>query len=579
MSLRPEHEVQGDCCTNFNVSSLLSFACPVFFSVVMAVSAVYPLSAQERLPHVIIDLGGAAVHERLPFDVSFLLAGKADPSLRVLGVAVLLGESSSLCQQTSRAVIDGETPDFGGHSVASYARWRRHAAIAADSFHLVIDPLKHSSDYTFCFSQRQGVAASLLEPLRGRWIAAIDSAAHTWSAEPSAEQIRLLQESVIARVAAIAGTNVTATIPEESLLRSSYRFARLLDEQDERDLAIADAKQTQQELRRHLESLARLPALTQLLTPRTRGSAEWREALERYHRGTGIARALTVGGFSALTLQAADGLIELADSPPVPAGPSTALDSVRRVEDVVLRVQNLRGTYRSIEQLLALVDVLSENARMRVVVGLRPEQVRELRGAVDQVRRTTITHLERLERIGSLIEGRRALIESDVADFTASAISDVWLTSTTWQTYRTRGKASIHADMGFAYLPAIGDVSSYVGAAFYLRPINKDARLWASRNATDWFLRSFSFTVGVSLNSLAREGVRENLFGSQNLLVGGGFRFTDAFRIAGGGVILREADANPAIRKSSLAVSPFVSASLDFELFETLGRLGTALFK
>jgi hypothetical protein len=53
---------------------------------------------------------------------------------------------------------------------------------------------------------------------------------------------------------------------------------------------------------------------------------------------------------------------------------------------------------------------------------------------------------------------------------------------------------------------------------------------------------------------------------------------TDALRFAGGWIVLKEHDDNPFVSEADVATSPFVSASLDFELRRLLGAFGSTLF-
>jgi len=110
----------------------------------------------------------------------------------------------------------------------------------------------------------------------------------------------------------------------------------------------------------------------------------------------------------------------------------------------------------------------------------------------------------------------------------------------------------------------------YVGSNIYFRPVNRDAPL-RSRGG---FLRRFSVNLGVSTNSVARSGRRTDLFGSQSVIAGAGYRLTDIFRVGAGAVVFRAEDPNPLLSRKRLAVSPYAALSFDFSLAKTFKGIG-----
>ena len=107
---------------------------------------------------------------------------------------------------------------------------------------------------------------------------------------------------------------------------------------------------------------------------------------------------------------------------------------------------------------------------------------------------------------------------------------------------KTKIKAYSHvsADMGVLIVPNIGQILPYVGANFYMRPVNRRVPLGDQRRLA----RQISFTVGVTAGGMKSDDLqvyrREDLFSSHSVLFGGGYRAVKNLRIGIGGMLYRE---------------------------------------
>jgi len=142
--------------------------------------------------------------------------------------------------------------------------------------------------------------------------------------------------------------------------------------------------------------------------------------------------------------------------------------------------------------------------------------------------------------------------------------------------YDTLQGVYISGDAGLVYVPEIDEVASYVGTNIYLRPINKDVPL----NQVSSFRHRFAITLGLTVQGIddKKDGVvqtRDNLFGSQALLIGAGFRVNRVLRIGAGALVFREKDPNPLVDRLSVTTSPFVTLSFDLNVARAFsGGLG-----
>jgi hypothetical protein len=130
----------------------------------------------------------------------------------------------------------------------------------------------------------------------------------------------------------------------------------------------------------------------------------------------------------------------------------------------------------------------------------------------------------------------------------------------------TRTDNYVGVDIGILHAWDISEAAPYIGLNFYLRPVNKDAPL--SREGGG-FMRRFSFTCGLTLRGIDdTRDTRENLFKSQSLVLGAGYRLSRNVRAGGGILVFRERDSEtyPLTRKTFLAYTPYFSASFDADV-------------
>jgi hypothetical protein len=130
-------------------------------------------------------------------------------------------------------------------------------------------------------------------------------------------------------------------------------------------------------------------------------------------------------------------------------------------------------------------------------------------------------------------------------------------------------------DVGVASAWDLDEAFSYIGMNLYTRPINKAAPL--RRGEQDWFRKRFSFTLGLSIQTLVKSGAYKGVFADRGLVTAVGWRVLDSIKLTAGGVILKENDRNPLVGDTRLAITPFVALSVDWDVRNTLQGLGTAL--
>jgi len=117
--------------------------------------------------------------------------------------------------------------------------------------------------------------------------------------------------------------------------------------------------------------------------------------------------------------------------------------------------------------------------------------------------------------------------------------------------------------------------SLIVGVYHQLRPVDPDIPF----KAYSWYsIRRFSVFLGLTINSIAEESLRDNLFGSNNIILGAGYQVSNAIRLSYGQVLFREINPNPVYSdRKTFASTSCLSLTLDLKVRDLLGGIVTVL--
>ena len=128
----------------------------------------------------------------------------------------------------------------------------------------------------------------------------------------------------------------------------------------------------------------------------------------------------------------------------------------------------------------------------------------------------------------------------------------------------SEGGVYVSLDLGVLYPPELDGATLTVGANVYFAPVNKRAPLRANG-----MRQRLALTFGLTVTNMRRDDETrwENLLGEKaNLFVGLGYRLTRSLRLGGGFVLFSKNDENPLVDERSVAVTPYVSLSFDVDL-------------
>ena len=168
----------------------------------------------------------------------------------------------------------------------------------------------------------------------------------------------------------------------------------------------------------------------------------------------------------------------------------------------------------------------------------------------------------------------KSLVISEIISNDLFAKGD-WVSSTSEIfTFETRAKFRITPDfgyVGYGFQEGFNGFTPYLGFQIEFRYFDKNIPFKLIPNKTIW--HRLSFNTGITLASLKKDGQREDFFKDKSLLMGFGFRLSNALRLTGGTIIFNREDPNPLIDNKQLGVTPFVGLSIDLSLKQLLNDM------
>lgn len=530
-----------------------------------------PLLAQAV--EVDLDVESGVLLSRLPFDVPFLIAGRALPGTTRVELQYLEKARSTDAfgseLQPGEALVSGV--DVEGR------------------FRFQVPPVRPNRHFQFriAFDRRlsergQRLFREALDGLLRRELYAITDLDVT-RASALASGIRAAFDSAMneGRPAAPARAASEATSPSALFIAGApddlsrdelQRLTRdLLAAQAEREAASVRYREAAPSLLSALRLVAAAPELRTLLEalearpeldPRNPRSTLFLSPEARDFVGAPVARlesrALGESG----------------------AGAGRSLDAAIRSEDAAAFRDRQRGNAQALrelrEWLQALVlqgasqrryaDALIEGGALRAdelerlaaLASLGPGEIRRAEKWAESLE----AYASEVER--AILAGDRALLAL-AAQIEGQALATVVRQTLTTEPVSSSAGVYVSMDLGLLYAFEVTKGSLYLGANIYFRPVNKEASL-GQRGSLGQRLAA---TVGLSLTNMKTEDDArfDNLMGERwNLVLGLGLRVTRSLRIGGGALLLLKNDPNPLVTGRSLGAVPYVAVSLDLNL-------------
>ena len=544
-----------------------------------------PPAGDTGFAEVSVNLNAGTFNQVLPFDVPVRVCGTVPAGTTSVAVQYVASKTADLSIDQNCKVL---APPGAQLQPATPIPGR----LDGTTVRVILPPLEAERYYAFCFERRaqvpEGVAAQF--KMNARDI--LDRGfAQVGTGNLSPEQSRQLRnelyqellEATGADVAIVKGT-VFETSAEYDELRGKFRdqVQKILAPQRRRDRIVeGDPNQSlpslseqQRDFDEALNAVHDSPALASLAAQLEK-SAQTDPTLQAMLAGKNLAAALALIRDDDDQLDMTAQGREPGEAPPDLMSPDQAATMASRYDDSSAALGALTSLIRKV------VDAPpSSNLR----AGLSDEDVAALRGLIDPARgplaragNLAFTLSGLAQNLQTSLVERAAALDSLADKVRIEAAGVQVVDGSTTGNFATAQNNYISADAGLVFAPELNTGVSYIGMNFYFRPVNKNADL----SQFGSFSRRFALTLGLTVQSLADGGsgvtqTRDNLFGNQSLILGGGLRVTNSLRVGTGAVVFKKRDPNPLVGKYSLTTTYYFTLSFDLNVARAFqGGLGS----
>jgi hypothetical protein len=559
----------------------------LFASCAAAQDPCAPPAGDTGFAEVSVNLNAGTFNQVLPFDVPVRICGTVPAGTTAVAVQYAVSKTADLSIDQSCKLL---APPGARLQPGTPIPGR----LDGTTFRVILPALVAERYYAFCFERRaqvpEGIAAQFKLKAReilDRGFAQVGTGnlSPEQSRQLRAELYQRLLEATGADVAIVKGT-VFDTGTEYDELRGKFRdqVQKILTPQRRGDRIVeGDPSQglpplseRQRDFDEALKAVRDSPALARLAAQLEK-NAQTDPTLQAMLAGKNLSAALAL-------VQADDDQLALiaqgrepGEAPPDLMSPDQAATMASRYDDSSAALASLASLVRKVAD-----SPPASNLR----AGLSADDVAALRGLTDPAARGPLARAGALaftlsglaqDLQTSLVERSAALDGlADRVRIEAAAVEVV--DGSTTGNFATAQSNYISADAGIVFAPELDTGVSYVGMNFYFRPVNKNADL--ARFGS--FSRRFALTLGLTVQSLADGGsgvaqTRDNLFGNQSLILGGGLRVTNSLRLGSGAVVFKKKDPNPLVGKYSLTTTYYFTLSFDLNVARAfqggLGRL------
>jgi hypothetical protein len=540
---------------------------------------------------VSVNLSAGTFNRVLPFDVPVRVCGTVPAGTTSVAVRYVVSERADI-------LID----DHCNVTAPPGARLQPERAIPGrldgTTFRVILPPLEAERYYAFCFERRAKVPEDVAARFKSVARDVLDKGlAAVTSADMTAAQSLQLRTELYRRLAAAASADDLA-LTEGTVfdiksgydaLRGSGRFheqvLKVLNAQHGVDRIVAgDPRQgvkslseLQLDLKEALKAVQDSDALQRLVDQLAK-NAQTDSTLQEMLASRNFKAALAL-------VHADDEQLSMIAQGREPGEPVPDLMDPSQVTIMASRYDDTSSALSGLAALVRKVVESPPTSSLRA--GVSDADVAALRALIDPASGP----LPKAANLAFTLSGLAQNLQTEIAERTTAldALAEIVrveaakievVDGSTTGNFATSQSNYVSADAGILFAPGLSESASYIGMNFYFRPVNKDADLRQFGS----FSRRFAVTLGLTVQSLADGGngttqTRQDLFGSQSLVLGAGLRVTNSFRLSGGAVVFKKKNSDPLVSKYDLGASYYFSISFDLNVARAFqGGLGN-LFK
>ncbi len=290
------------------------------------------------------------------------------------------------------------------------------------------------------------------------------------------------------------------------------------------------------------------------------------------------------GGLDLVALlKGSTGFVAVARGLPADGQPERPLD-LDRADDIAARRQRLLTLGDGLATVAATLVQQGDDLVAVTGVGLdatSPDgSLSELLvAAIQAIHDGSLFQLQEIQRLDAAWNAAIGTLQQKLM---VEFVDVVRLRATSVADYETRKVWYFSVDLGTGYAWETEDFFTYFGTNIYFRPVNKKAPLsWSDFGVDFWneFRKRFALTIGTVQSGFDQEDGRfQPVFSGNAAVVGAGLRLNDSLRFTLGGLVFKNEDPNPTISTTSLAWTPFVALSIDWNAKETADQMFKNVF-
>lgn len=148
---------------------------------------------------------------------------------------------------------------------------------------------------------------------------------------------------------------------------------------------------------------------------------------------------------------------------------------------------------------------------------------------------------------------------------------------------KTSSALRIVADAGIIYAgwqKGFNTVTPYFGINISSRPMDTDIPFRTLvKNKRIKFYQRFTANLGITINSIAKDNYRANLFSNNNVMIGLGYKMSHVINLNFGGLLYNNVNSNPLVATKSLGVAPYAGISINLLIKDALGDIAKIFSK
>ncbi len=530
----------------------------------------------QKFPEIEVDLGSGTFKKYLPFDTLFMIKGPVTTDIVEIEVWWLEKNNTERGEIKISPFDDKYKNSNRWKKIDS--SWKHTYSSDEKYFYILAPPLKANRYYQFYFQFSRKLSTEELNDFKKQITDDFDMILRKKGELD--DDISNLQKKLIDALPKSEGKVINPTAGSifddsaaglASLKKKVDDIIGLLEPQAERDAIIIDFQDAIERNAKNLLVFRENKILLAINAVITRNLKKFKYlfnqnelAFRLAHLGNNEAKEIIRGEIPFILTDSLNNI------------PIEKIENAWKPTDCDIRIKNLSELFNSLRMIRSLLlRVLSEfdffksehpDIRKKNDVKELINKLKENEDIIDGIH-------HRLLRLRTELTVREKRIADIVDQIGVLAKIDAYVMGDSGGEFKTRTTWHLSPDIGLSYAPDLKEVFPYFGVNIYFRPVNKDVPL----NQKGGFGRRFAAVIGITTSSIELENQRKGLLGTKGLMIGAGFRITDALRISAGSLLFRKIDPDPSISETRFSTSLFMSLSIDWDIKSTLGILGKAI--